>query len=255
MLGALSRPDFPALAPLTTREDDDFSIALLDAFAVAADILTFYQERLANKSYLRTAAQSRSVFELARLVGYQPSPGVAASAPLAFTLNDAAGAPDPVTIPIGTRVQSVPPPDQPPAIFETAAPLTARIAWNAMPAVTTKPVDWSAVTTSLWLDGTATGLKPGDAILFVDIDRVEHSDSKLWAPRTVTSVTTDSMAGRTRIVLGPSLVRRVSRRGDGAGVCDAQARVAVWSQRTRPAFTGGHDRCAGHCAKLHRWRL
>ena len=66
--------------------------------------------------------QPRSVFELARLVGYQPSPGVAASAPLAFTLNDAQGAPDPAVIPAGTRVQSVPAPGQPPATFETEAP-------------------------------------------------------------------------------------------------------------------------------------
>ena len=64
----------PALAPLTTRDDSDFSIALLDAFAVSADILTFYQERLANESYLRTAVQPRSVFELARLVGYSRRP-------------------------------------------------------------------------------------------------------------------------------------------------------------------------------------
>ena len=42
------------------------------------DILTFYQERLANESYLRTATQLRSLTELARLIGYQPAPGVAA---------------------------------------------------------------------------------------------------------------------------------------------------------------------------------
>ena len=51
---------------MATRDDSDFSIALLDAFAVTADILTFYQERLANESYLRTAMQQRSVFELAQ---------------------------------------------------------------------------------------------------------------------------------------------------------------------------------------------
>src|SRR4051794_2417930 len=162
MLSALSDPAFAALAPLTARGDGDFSIALLDAFAVSADILTFYQERLANESYLRTAVQQRSVFELARLVGYRPSPGVAASAPLAFTLNDAAGSPDPVTIDAGTRVQSVPAPGQQPVTFETAAPLVARIAHNALPAITTHPVDWTTVSTSLWLAGTATGLKPGD---------------------------------------------------------------------------------------------
>jgi hypothetical protein len=199
LLAALSRPEFAALAPLTAREESDFSIALLDAFSVTADILTFYQERLANESYLRTAVQSRSVFELARLVGYQPSPGVAASAPLAFTLNDAPGAPDPVTIPAGTRAQSVPPPGQPPVVFETAAPLTARIAYNAIPAVTTRRVRWTDVTTSLWLDGTAVGLNPGDAILFVDIDRIINPDSGLWGLRTVTAVTMDTAAGRTLV--------------------------------------------------------
>ena len=41
----------------------DFSIALLDAWAAVADVLTFYQERLANESYLRTkAARGGHVF-------------------------------------------------------------------------------------------------------------------------------------------------------------------------------------------------
>ena len=51
----------PALAGLRTRDDDDFSIALLDAWATVADVLTFYQERIANESYLRTATERRSL--------------------------------------------------------------------------------------------------------------------------------------------------------------------------------------------------
>jgi hypothetical protein len=93
MLAELSDPENVALGPLRTRNDSDFTIALLDAFAVAADILSFYNERICNETYLRTAVDQRSVFELARLVGYRPSPGVAASAFLAFTLNDAPGSP------------------------------------------------------------------------------------------------------------------------------------------------------------------
>jgi hypothetical protein len=199
LLASLSDPRFAALAPLTTREDSDFSIALLDAFAVSADILTFYQERLANESYLRTAVQPRSVFELARLVGYQPSPGVSASAPLAFTLNYAQGAPDPALIPAGTRVQSVPAPGQQPATFETEAPLIARIAHNAILPVAAQAVNWASVSTSLWLTGTATGLNPGDAILFVDADRLAHTASELWEFRFVTAVSTDAAGNRTRI--------------------------------------------------------
>src|SRR6516162_5042288 len=93
MLARLSSSDYPALAGLKTRDDDDFSIALLDASSVVLDILTFYQERLANESYLRTATARFSLVHLARLIGYQPSPGVSASVYLVFTLTAAPGLP------------------------------------------------------------------------------------------------------------------------------------------------------------------
>src|SRR6266851_370461 len=93
LLARLSGADFPALAALTTRSDDDYTIALCDAFATMADVLTFYQERIANESYLRTATERRSVLELARLIGYKLAPGVAASTALAFTLQEVPGSP------------------------------------------------------------------------------------------------------------------------------------------------------------------
>ena len=117
LLAALSGSTRPALALLRTRDDADFSIALLDAWATSLDILSFYQERLANESYLPTAVDTASVFGLAQLVGYKPSPGVAASTFLAFTLSSAPGSPDNVLIPAGTRVQSVPGPGQSPQVM------------------------------------------------------------------------------------------------------------------------------------------
>ncbi len=89
------------------------------------DILTFYQERLANESYLRTATQLDSLTQLSRLIGYQPTPGVSASTYLAFTMRAATGLPpDPttaaITIPAGTQVQSVPAQGQTPQSFETS---------------------------------------------------------------------------------------------------------------------------------------
>ena len=86
MLARLSSADYPALSYLKTRDDDDFTIALIDAASVMLDILTFYQERLANESYLRTATQLDSLTQLSRLVGYQPAPAIAASTYLAFTM-------------------------------------------------------------------------------------------------------------------------------------------------------------------------
>ena len=72
------------------------------------DVLAFYQERLANESFLRTATERRSILELARLIGYQPSPGVAASTWLAFTLQEAPGLPGqpPVAAPGADRARA-----------------------------------------------------------------------------------------------------------------------------------------------------
>jgi hypothetical protein len=50
------------------------AIALLDGWATVGDVLTFYQERIANEGYLRTATERRSILELARLVGYKLRP-------------------------------------------------------------------------------------------------------------------------------------------------------------------------------------
>src|SRR5512147_1137707 len=92
------------LFALTTRERYDPSIALLDAWAIVGDILTFYQERIANEGYLRTATERRSIIELARLVGYRLRPGVAATVYLAYTLDNNIN--DEVIIPVGARAQS-----------------------------------------------------------------------------------------------------------------------------------------------------
>src|SRR5205085_11619217 len=132
MLSRLKDANLPALRGLRTRDDKDFSIALLDAWAMAADVLTFYQERIANESYRNTATEHGSLRELARMVNYPLRPGVAANVSLAFTVEDAPGAPQYAAIDIGTKVQSLPNPGEEPQIFETTEPIEARAEWNAI---------------------------------------------------------------------------------------------------------------------------
>ena len=74
-----SGPPRPRTARLfgRTRADSDFTIALCDAVATTLDVLSFYQERIANENFLRTATERRSILELARLIGYELAPGVA----------------------------------------------------------------------------------------------------------------------------------------------------------------------------------
>ncbi len=200
MLARLSSADYPALAYLKTRDTDDFSIALLDASSVVLDILTFYQERLANESYLRTATQLRSLTELARLINYQPAPGISAETYLAFTIKAAPGLPSnpntpAITIPAVTQVQSVPAQNQAPQSFETSADILAKADWNALPISTGQP--WVPPgSDGLYLDGTATQLNPGDSLLLLGIDREEwtptSTPNEQWDVVTLNQVIVDT---------------------------------------------------------------
>jgi hypothetical protein len=179
MLARLSGTDHPELAALLSREQSDASIALLDAWAILGDVLTFYQERIANEGYLRTATERRSVLELARLIGYALRPGVASTVYLAFSLEKDA---EPAEIPQGTRANSVPAPGEQMQAFETAESIDARVEWNSLgPRLTQAQTPQSIADYGLYLKGTATNLKPNDPLLinlgsgphFVRVERVE----------------------------------------------------------------------------------
>jgi hypothetical protein len=203
MLAKLSDRSVPALAGLGARTDDDPTIALIDGAAVMADVLTFYQERIANEAFLRTASERRSALELARLIGYQPDPGVAADAWLAFTLEQARGIRPPPTVPViipeRTRVQSVPGPDEAPQTFETVAPIEARAERNAIAARTVAPQSIAFGQRELYLDGTGHQVVPGDIILVVGKERRDVPTSERWDLRLVRSVDEDDVRDVTRL--------------------------------------------------------
>lgn len=205
----LSGSGQPALAGLTTRDNDDFSIALLDAWAMVGDVLTFYQERIANEAYLRTATERLSVLELARLINYELRPGVAAGTYLAFTIEDTPGAagqalavgtsaqiaPEPlppIRIGVGVKVQSIPGPGEQAQTFETIEEIEARPEWNAIKPRLTQPQTKTAFhSKSLFFEGTTNDIKKGDHILLI-------TGSSLPLPRAVVNVTTDDDAKTTR---------------------------------------------------------
>lgn len=214
MLTRLARQEIPSgdrkgerpLARLTTRAPDDPAIALLDAWATVADVLTFYQERIANEGYLRTATERRSVLELARAIGYELNPGVAASTYLAFTLDNNESSPDVVTIPAGTPVQSIPAKEgELPQTFETSTEIKARPEWNEIKARTTEPHEPADGVTEVYLKGTATRLQPGDAILFVGDERDAEPGSERWDLRILRTVERFPEAGYTRATWLPGL--------------------------------------------------
>lgn len=153
------------LKGLTTRDAGDPALAFLDAWATVSDVLTFYQERIANEGYLRTATERRSIVELARLVGYKPRPGVAASVFLAYNID--ANTKEEVVIPAGSRVQSIPGHDELPQLFETSDDLKARAQWNNLkPRLTQAQTREAIINNSrVYLKGLSINLKANDALL------------------------------------------------------------------------------------------
>lgn len=186
MTAALSRR--PALEKLTTRRADDPAIALVDAWAAVLDVLSFYSDRVANEAYLRTALDPRSLSELARAVGYVPGRGRASATSLAFTLEDAPGAPAVVPVPEGTRVASLPAPGEVPQSYETTDALEARPAWNAIRALTRVPRVPGVGALGAYVDGSRTDLAVGDAVLVVGREREADPASTVWAFRRLTAV-------------------------------------------------------------------
>jgi len=206
----LSSQDYPQLAALKARETSDPSIAMLDAWAAAGDVLTFYNERFINEGYLRTATERRSLAELSGLIGYRPGPGVASSVYLAFTLEkDPKQASGQTLIPKGTAVKSVPTDGEMPQTFETMEDLPARPEWNAMKPRLTIPqlVASTSNIESLFLDGADFQIKPNDHIL-LQLGRGGGS-----VELTIQDVRIDSTNKVTELVLGETLfsVRRLNR--------------------------------------------
>lgn len=63
----------------TSRDTGDFGVLFTDMVSYIGDILSYYQDRIANEAFLATATQRASVLNLAALIGYTPAPALPAT--------------------------------------------------------------------------------------------------------------------------------------------------------------------------------
>ncbi|EMI20593.1 hypothetical protein RMSM_02481, partial [Rhodopirellula maiorica SM1] len=170
-----------ALGNLRTRETDDPSIALMDAWSVLADVLTFYQERFANEAFLGTATRPESLHELSRLLGYEPRPGLSSSVLLSFEVDDRS---DEVRIPAGTAAKSTPRPGTPdqPQTFETSDDFAARADWNAIRPRLTQPQNLAQGTLAelkrVYVKGTGLRIEPNDWLAIGNAESLDKPELK-----------------------------------------------------------------------------
>ena len=105
-----------------TDGDGDLAVMIAEWFAYVADVISFYNERIANEDYLRTAIAPGSVNNLIAILGYRPTPAIGARGQIAALLSPRptfGGAP--INLPKGLQFQSKPTPGLAPQIFELDA--------------------------------------------------------------------------------------------------------------------------------------
>jgi hypothetical protein len=192
------------LALLNTEAQNDWTLALLRSWAAVTEVLGFYQERIVNEGYLHTATERRSVLELARMIGYELRPGVAASADLVFTVLTTKEEPSrQVLIPAGTAVQSVPAPGELSQTFETSAEFAARSEWNALKPTLVQAVCWPPypveAATSARLIGADTGVGVDDTILIIGDTPEQDGSERPWLLARLKTVRPFPEQGYTRV--------------------------------------------------------
>jgi hypothetical protein len=110
------------------------------------------------------------VLELARAIGYELNPGVAASTHLVWQVDASTQS---VVVAAGTKVQSMPGQNELPQTFETSSKLIARSDLNALRPRLTVPQPVSLFSTELFIAGIATGFVRGDRVLITGGPRFE----------------------------------------------------------------------------------
>jgi hypothetical protein len=200
MKARLSSSDYLSLRGLKTRLQSDPSIAFLDAWATVADVLTFYQERIANEGYLRTATERRSILEMAHLIGYSLRPGLASSVWLAVELDTGY---DIKLQPYEIKAQSLPGPGEMPQTFENIEPIEVRHAWNELKPRLNQPQTIETITSGndltpaqprIYVKGVNTNLKKNDVILITVFNQPYQNEIY-----RVAEVDPDPLRDRTRV--------------------------------------------------------
>jgi hypothetical protein len=178
--------------------EGDLALQMVEWWAYLADVLTFYNERVARQAYLRTTELPESVNRLIRLLGYRPRPGIGAVGVLAAL----AEGPKPFTLPKGFQVQSKPGPGKQPQVFELEADtkvgaLATGPSTSAQGTIDAEPapdptrfrlLPDPSNSVSVFLQGTSSAVKPGEEVLLLLAAKSPKTSGPSFVIATVSSV-------------------------------------------------------------------
>jgi Baseplate J-like protein len=207
----------------------DLALQMVEWWAYLADVLTFYNERVANGNYLDTADED-NVKRLIRLLGYRPRPGIGAQVTLAAITKTKT----PFTLAKGFAVQSKPGPGKQPQIFEldpdTVVQPLSQVSADPLPVAVTLGADATVL-----VAGNVSSVATGDQLLLVERDWAgTDSNYKFARVATVAQEKDPRSRANTRI-------RFTSALGLPNGALASSYRLMRSTQTARPWQYAGSD--------------
>lgn len=163
----------------TSRSPADFGVVMVELFAYIGDIISFYQDRIADESFLSTATQRSSVVAIAQQLGYQPQTAIPSTGQVAFS--PAPGLTSPVVLPAGTQVITnyIPAIDRP-LTFETTSDVIVPAYTEPPPQVVGLVVEGATQgTRSLALYASTSG-QPASTVRVEDIGSSDGTKSQVF---------------------------------------------------------------------------
>lgn len=209
------------LAPWRPGGEGDLAVMTAEWWAYLADILTFYNEEIANQGYLRTAQRPESVRRLVSLLGYRPRPAIGARGVLGALLEPGSRG---AVLPKGMQFQNKPGPGQTVQTFE----LDAETTLGPIDAVPARPVErllWPQANV-LMLEGEVRDIDPGQLLLL----RPRAGGSPVLATVTQASIVTlRDRRRRTRLVVSLSSALPAGARADDYRLERARDISGLWT--------------------------
>ncbi len=173
----------------------DLGLQFLEWWAYIADVLTFYNERIANETYLRTAQFPESIAGLVALLGYVPAPGLAATGQVGAIRTTTYPA-EPLVIPDGMQLSSTASAGVPAQTFEAVAaafPGPSDVVATLAPNLDLDATDNGPF--SVLLAGKVTAAKAGDQLLLVAKDWAGNGNDDNWSAVIVETVSSETDPG------------------------------------------------------------
>jgi hypothetical protein len=219
----------------------DLGVMMVEWFAYLADVLTFYNERIANEDYLRTCVLPPTPAALVNLLGYIPRPTIGATGYLAALLSPTVVGAQTITLPDGLEIHSKPGPGQTPQSFELHPATTIGLPASVQ---ATTPPTLLGPGPSLLLNGGVTSITNGMQLLLSPRDN--NAAPNLIAVSAVPAVQTTARGKQTSVSFSYTHAGAAVTSSASSRLLKSTQSAGLWTVNTGPPTDPVIDSASTH---------